>query len=109
MTNRPGKPGGHVGGTSTTRVPSIVDDVEEARRAAVNTAATRYLVRTGNADVLPILGLAGEPEPERRCANPACGGPILSPKARARFCSAGCSATTQNLERRAARKLRTAT
>jgi hypothetical protein len=49
-------------------------DMETARRDGVRlapetrTAAARYLERTGNADILPILGLAGEPEPASRPA-----------------------------------------
>lgn len=46
-----------------------------AQQDATLAAATRYLERTGNADLLPILGLADEPETDRP-ACPACGNPL---------------------------------
>ena len=41
-------------------------------------AATRYLERTGNADLLPILGLT-EPPPQTRVPCPSCGKPLPDP------------------------------
>lgn len=41
-------------------------DRGESAGAAEKAAATRYLTRTGNADLLPILGLVDDPEAVRR-------------------------------------------
>jgi hypothetical protein len=41
-------------------------------------AATRYLIRSGNADILPILGLAYE-QPRGRVPCPSCGMPLPDP------------------------------
>lgn len=44
---------------------------------ATRAAATAYLTRTGNADLLEILGLAGEqPKPRGNC--PVCGNGLAS-------------------------------
>lgn len=84
------------GGTSSTRVPTAADDAERQRRADIDAAAVRYLTRTSNTDLLPILGLDGVAAAQLRCANPACAKPIIRAKPRTRFCSPGCSAKARN-------------
>lgn len=48
---------------STARVPAAIDAAERARRAERRAAASRYLLRHGHADLLPVLGLDQTPEP----------------------------------------------
>lgn len=96
-------------GTSSTRVSVAVDDAERQRRADIDAAAVRYLTRTGNKDILPILGLDGAPAPQLLCANPACATAIIRAKPRTRYCSPGCSAKHQNEKRRGKRRRTTAT
>lgn len=92
MTSRHGDGGAtQAGGTSTARVPTTNDPEELARRAEVHQAAAQYLTRTGNADLLPILGLDGAVGGVRRCER--CGDCIVSVKARTKYCSKECSAT----------------
>lgn len=64
------------GGYDTARVSTA--EADQQRRADRDAAATRYLVRMGNEDLLPILGLAPEP-----CCN--CGQPISTPGSKG-FC-----------------------
>lgn len=49
-------------GNQTARLS--IDEQAALHRAETAASATAYLTRTGNADVLPILGLAAAPEPE---------------------------------------------
>lgn len=47
---------------------------EDEARETARRDATSYLERTGNADLLEILGLAGDPLPDGVCHN--CGAPL---------------------------------
>jgi hypothetical protein len=82
------------GAQSTARVPTASTVAEAERRAAVRTAAARYLLRTNNADLLPILGLSESGEPGCEW----CSDPILrhSGSGTPRFCSRKCYAASRS-------------
>lgn len=89
------------GGATTARVPASGTDVEDRRRAAVRTDAVAYLTRTGNDDLLPILGLTSP----GGLGCEWCSQPILRHSGNAgiqRFCSRICyaAARTAATERR---------
>ena len=77
------------GGTTTARVPAAGTDAEARRRASVRADAVAYLTRTGNDDLLPILGLTSM---DSGCE--WCGKPVLrtSGTVKKRFCDTSCYA-----------------
>ena len=78
------------GGMDTTRVPAGTGR-EAQRRHERDQAAVAYLVRTGNGDVVEILGLDGAAPVGLRCVNPACGKPFVATRVRQRACSGSCA------------------
>lgn len=79
------------GGVATARRQATAEEQEIARRAEQEAKAARYLVRTGNEDLLPILGIGEDPEARvvPRCA--VCGGGIVTLRSRRKYCSPECS------------------
>lgn len=85
---------------ATTRLP----DTREARDRRADDArhAAAYLIRTGNTDLLDVLGLSGTTG-ERRCAGPKCGEKFLPTATGGKqvCCSKRCASRLASAERRA--------
>lgn len=79
-------------GPSTARVPAADTDAEACRRDAVRADAVSYLTKTGNADLLAVLGLGDSHTPGCEW----CSAPILRHSGNPgiqRFCSRKCSSS----------------
>lgn len=80
------------GGHSTARVPVSGTDAEDRRRAEIRADAVAYLTKTGNGDLLPVLGLGNSGAPGCEW----CSAPILRHSGNPgiqRFCSRKCSSS----------------
>lgn len=91
------------GGYDTARVATPGSDAERRWLAERDNAAVAFLLRTGNADLIEVLGLDGAGLTSRHCQAPGCGNAILQTnKGGAQtYCSKSCSARALVAERRA--------
>lgn len=95
------------GGMDTARVPAAASQREADARTDTALAAIAYLRRTGNDDLLDMLGLV---ETVRKwtvpCANPGCERQFTPRRKGHRHCSAECVRAVQAVREREARRAR---
>jgi hypothetical protein len=86
---------------ATTRLSGAPDAVAERETDAVY--ARRYVVRTGNEDLLEVLGLDGGETTSRHCKAPGCGQPFAptGTGGKQECCSRTCASKLATAERRA--------
>jgi hypothetical protein len=101
-------PSNHAGGMDTTRLAgtptAVAGRVDNAGHAAA------YLIRTGNMDLLEVLGLDGGAASSRRCQAPGCGRGFAPTGTGGKqvCCSRTCAAALAKAERQANRNERNA-
>jgi hypothetical protein len=88
-------------GMDTTRLSGAPDAVAERETEAVY--ARRYVIRTGNEDLLEVLGLDGGEATSRHCKAPGCGQPFAptGTGGKQECCSRTCASKLAAAERRA--------
>jgi hypothetical protein len=100
--------GSNGGGMATTRLSGTTADVDH--RADTAAAALQFLNRTGNEDLISMLGLDVELGLSPRCKAPGCGLPFVptATGGKQQTCSAKCGRALLAAERQADRNERNA-